>query len=608
LLLTTSSITYIVWIAVMNKPQESAMQPSIGILLRELARLYTQAQRDNVTSGYDTSSTQSHVLIELGRAGLLTQHELGRRLSLDKGWVSRAVDSLVQSGLITKSRHENDRRSRWLQLTRKGTERYQALNESLDAHAEQLMQPLAAEQRASIYQALVLLLNGLQSALPQEVESAPEMLEAVEAVEAVEPMAAAPAEALTETLNTAEPAELQPEPAPQQVTEIIESVEQLAALDPLPASAPPQAEQAAGEIMTASEEIPLESEAVMAVTSVQETPAQVTSTPAVENHANATKRATPPPSPDAPTRIIGSKTLPIRPLLSSRTQPRTPLSRAAHQAEQRNTPAVDEPASSKPTTIHDSVRTPTRPLTVPSPVRPLSSASATAPAAQAQAAIKVQPVTTIRVSAPSKPVSAAPAATEAHAPAAASSRQNGSLFQKLLSQGSLFNKLLQRDQEPEETLEPEAPVAEVEPEDNLLFQAAFPSDWNEIRNLLTANRLPVQGALNHLTNFVVATENGRVVGALGMEVYGDVGLLRSLVVASNMRGRSIAKRLIKHMISRSREKQLGALYLLAGKTDALFERYGFEKMPRADMPTKLYVSMELQGPSSTASTGMRLIL
>ena len=150
------------------------MQPSIGILLRELARLYTQAQREHVTSGHDTSSTQSHVLMELGRADLLTQHELGRRLSLDKGWVSRAVESLVQAGLVVKSRRDNDRRSRWLQLTPKGSVRYQALNESLDAHAEQLMQPLAAEQRASIHQALLLLLTGLQGAMPQDANHASE--------------------------------------------------------------------------------------------------------------------------------------------------------------------------------------------------------------------------------------------------------------------------------------------------------------------------------------------------------------------------------------------------------------------------------------------------
>jgi DNA-binding MarR family transcriptional regulator/N-acetylglutamate synthase-like GNAT family acetyltransferase len=564
-----------------EQPQEPAMQPSIGILLRELARLYTQAQRDQVTSGHDTSSTQSHVLIELGRAGLLTQHELGRRLSLDKGWVSRAVDSLVQSVLITKTRHEHDRRSRWLQLTRKGTERYQALNEALDAHAEQLMQPLAPEQRTSIYQALVLLLNGLQSALPQEVEAVAAPLAATDAPQLVAtPVQAAGSE--------------EPEAVPGTSTAVTEAAVSVA--EPEPVAVQPQEEAISQEVA------PLAAKAPEPI--VADAPAEPQAKPAIEKRPTSRLG-----QPDAPTRIIGSKTLPIRPLLSSRALPRTPLSRAAHQAEQKNTTPADEtpmiPAT--PATTHEMPRTPTRPLTVPTVSRAQASATVAAhPAIKVQSPSATPAVRPAAITPQIKPV-AAPV-PEPHVSPASPARQNGSLFHKLLSQGSLFNKLLQRDQEQEEVPESEAPPVEVEPEDNLLFQAAYPSDWNEIRNLLTANRLPVQGALNHLSNFVVATENGRVVGALGLEVYGDVGLLRSLVVASNMRGRSIAKRLIKHMILRSREKQLGALYLLAGKTDALFERHGFEKMPRADMPTKLYVSMELQGPSSTASTGMRLIL
>jgi amino-acid N-acetyltransferase len=221
------------------------------------------------------------------------------------------------------------------------------------------------------------------------------------------------------------------------------------------------------------------------------------------------------------------------------------------------------------------------------------------------AALK-SPAPVLRVSTPA-PLKVASAVVPP-AVAGDSTRQNGSLFSKLLSQGSLFNKLLQREptvqDDPAETPEPE----EVEPMDGISFQAASPSDWNEIRNLLTASGMQVQGALNHLNNFVLATENGRAVGAIGMEIYGDIGLVRSLVVASNMRGKAIGKRLVKHLIERARARQLSALYLLTGRVDPLFERFGFEKMARADMPTKLYVSVELQGPSSTASTGMRLFL
>lgn len=569
------------------------MQPSIGILLREVARLYTQAQRENVTSGHDTSSTQNHVLMELGRAGLLTQHELGRRLSLDKGWVSRAVESLVQSGLVAKSRRDNDRRSRWLQLTGKGTTRYKALSASLDAHAEQLMQPLADEQRESIYQALQLLLNGLQNSLPQE--SAGDALPAPQASATITPRAEQTAEQ---------------EPAMVEAAATAEAAHEVGHTPALEASAAEIAEQAISDAKSSTP---------------TETPEVVNKAPAAQpvvrvKPVGATTRLG---QPDAPTRIVGSRTLPTRPLLSSRTTPRTPLSRAAHQAELKNpasgtdnTPTPKSPLSTAPhAPAHEPQHVTSRPVAPATPVLRQPPVSPSAPQHVSAGnplgatAKPQQPAPAIRhvIVTPVKPA-AAPVAAQP-SPQQNENRAQGSLLHKLISsQGSLFNKLLQREQVQEEAPEEEVAPVEVDPKDGIQFQSAFPTDWNEIRNLLTANRLPVQGALNHLSNFVVATENGRVVGAIGLEVYGDIGLLRSLVVASHMRGKSIAKRLIKHMIAQSRSRQLSALYLITGSADPLFERYGFEKMARADMPTKLYVSMELQGPSSTASTGMRLIL
>ncbi|TDR73248.1 GNAT family N-acetyltransferase [Paludibacterium purpuratum] len=541
------------------------MQPSIGNLLRELTRLYTQAQREHVTSGHDTSSTQSHVLMELGRAGLLTQQELGRRLSLDKGWVSRAVESLVQTGLVAKSRHDNDRRSRWLELTAKGRKRYQALNESLDAHAEQLMQPLSADQRQQIHQALTLLIGGMQG-VDAEAAAAPvaTVVAAVATADwAVEPVEEAP------PMPAAEPISIDHEP----VVELAEAAED--------AIAQP-------ELAT----IEAEAEVVLIAESSAEPQAAQQEAPPRPISPLADKVR--PPMPVAHTRIVGSKTLPTRPLLS-RTPPRTPLSRTSTPAEERHPEPVEKPRMPHPA--------------MPPSINQEHGSRAAAPSTRPAVAAAAPPRS------PARPVSAAPAQPVAQRPVAQresplpeDAPRSGSLFQKLLSQGSLFNKLLQREQQPEqEWIEQPAPV-EAEPDDDIQFQPASPTDWNEIRNLLTANRLPVQGALNHLMHFVVATENGRVVGAIGMEVYGDIGLIRSLVVASNMRGKSVAKRLLRSLIERARAKQIGALYLLSGNTDSLFAAHGFEKMARADMPTKLYVSSELQGTSSSSTTALRLIL
>jgi len=549
------------------------MQPSIGILLRELTRLYNQAQREHVTSGHDTSSTQNHVLMELGRTGLLTQHELGRRLSLDKGWVSRAVESLVQAGLVAKSRQDNDRRNRWLQLTSKGQARYQTLNEALDTHAEQLMQPLSHEQRSVVHHGLQLLLNSLQGT----VDAASEEQEVTEQVACIEEASKPTAEAVAGEEELAVAAET--------CAPVAAQMELASPATTAEATTPP-------EPSALSEPTVLPEPSARTEPSAHPEPVRH-----AESNVQQENKARPVHSASA-SRILGSRTLPTRPLLS-RTPPRTPLSRAAQSAENKTEDSSPRlPGSRVPGHVEQ-----------PHPAgRPASALPSIPPRTLAQPTSRpLTSQTPLRVS-PAKPV-----VTPAHPAEPAPSRphpshQQGSIFQKILSQGSLFNKLLQRDQPQEETPLEAPPPAETEPDDGLQFQPASQSDWNEIRNLLTANRLQVQGALNHLNNFVVATENGRVVGAIGMEVYGDIGLIRSLVVASNMRGRKVARRLVKQLIARAHTRQVGALYLLSGPADNLFASFGFEKMARADMPTKLYVSSEMQGSSSTSPTGMRLIL
>jgi len=640
------------------------MQPSIGILLRELTRLYAQASREHVTSGHDTSSTQSHVLIELGRAGLLTQHELGLRLSLDKGWVSRAVESLVQAELVTKSRNDNDRRSRWLQLTPQGNTRYQALNASLDTFAEQLMQPLASAQRSSIHQALLLLLNGLQGQLPADInEAASEVQLALAAAPDASPLtpaaqadagleaqapfiaAAQPAlsghtpESATAAVDsrsnpidvdsdaTPAPALMHEAPAPTLQHDPVASdhtaastVAQAAAPEPAPqvAAAPP------AQAPLAEESAP---ESIVAQAAPPEPAPRIEAAPPALVHAHVrsemASEATPKPiqahgdkpssvarhgaSGSAPNRILGSKTLPTRPLLSHKVLNTPALKSLASVEAKRSSPGA---SAETPHKVHPESKIETPPVIRVAPHGsglPAASKNPANPATRNATPLQARPLSVtqpaVREAPPPVKAPSAPAASE---PA----RSGGSLFQKLLSQGSLFNKLLQREPQVvavEEVVE-EIEAEEIDPVDGVLFQQASPSDWNEIRNLLTANRMSVQGALNHLNHFVLATENGRTVGAIGMEIYGDIALVRSLVVASHVRGRAIGKRLVKHLIERARARHLSALYLLTGNADTLFVRYGFEKMPRADLPTKLYVSLELQGPSSSASTGMHLAL
>jgi DNA-binding MarR family transcriptional regulator len=132
-----------------------------GSLLREVARLYTRAQRV-VADCCSTTSTQCHLLTELGRSGPLPLSELGTRVSLEKSWVSRAVEAMAARGLVTKEANPLDARSWLVTLTADGERTVRELNQTLDEHARQLLASLSERERAAVETSLLTLLNALR--------------------------------------------------------------------------------------------------------------------------------------------------------------------------------------------------------------------------------------------------------------------------------------------------------------------------------------------------------------------------------------------------------------------------------------------------------------
>ncbi len=147
-----------------------------GALLREVARLHTHLQRENVACCDGTTVTQCTVLTELGRSGPVPLAELSRRIGFDKSWTSRAVEHLVQEGLIEKVQHNDDHRMVRLSLSPAGKQRLTELNMTLNRFSEQVMEHIPVEAHAGVHRALGLLLAALQAedepSLPQAVKTA----------------------------------------------------------------------------------------------------------------------------------------------------------------------------------------------------------------------------------------------------------------------------------------------------------------------------------------------------------------------------------------------------------------------------------------------------
>ncbi len=137
---------------------------SAGALLRDVARLHVRAQREQVAC-CGTTVAQCHVLTELDRAGPQPLTGLGRRLGLHKGWVSRAVASLVEAGLVVRTGREGDGRVVMLSLSRAGERRVQALDRALDRQAGQVLARIAPAERPRVHRALALVRDALRAEL-----------------------------------------------------------------------------------------------------------------------------------------------------------------------------------------------------------------------------------------------------------------------------------------------------------------------------------------------------------------------------------------------------------------------------------------------------------
>ncbi|WMW80800.1 MarR family winged helix-turn-helix transcriptional regulator [Undibacterium cyanobacteriorum] len=138
-----------------------------ALMVRELSRLFVRSQRAQSASVDGASNVQCHVLTELLRVDGLTQQALAERLSLDKAWISRAVESLVSDGVVQKSPHESDGRSMKLSLTALGRIRAEKLEQTLNAHAIRMFEHIPSEQHAQIHDALAILIEALQDSQKQ---------------------------------------------------------------------------------------------------------------------------------------------------------------------------------------------------------------------------------------------------------------------------------------------------------------------------------------------------------------------------------------------------------------------------------------------------------
>ena len=142
----------------------------------------------------------------------------------------------------------------------------------------------------------------------------------------------------------------------------------------------------------------------------------------------------------------------------------------------------------------------------------------------------------------------------------------------------------------------------------LLIRPAAKQDWPAIKRMLLAEGLPLDGAKEHLAHFLVGEQGGQLACAGGLEVYGDVALLRSVVVAPEVRGKGLAKHLLADLAALAASLGISRLYLLTTSAESYFSGLGFRRVARSRIPGQLQQSREFQGacPASACAMALRI--
>ncbi len=124
---------------------------------------------------------------------------------------------------------------------------------------------------------------------------------------------------------------------------------------------------------------------------------------------------------------------------------------------------------------------------------------------------------------------------------------------------------------------------------------AVASDLPAIVDLLAANGLPTADVQEgSAPAFWVIWREKRLIGVIGLESFGTVGLLRSLAVSAEHRRTGLGVTLTHALESHAMRSGLTSLVLLTETAAGFFKRLDYEVVTRDEVPASVQASAEFR--------------
>lgn len=137
------------------------------------------------------------------------------------------------------------------------------------------------------------------------------------------------------------------------------------------------------------------------------------------------------------------------------------------------------------------------------------------------------------------------------------------------------------------------------------LRPSTPADDPHLRAFLEAAGLPSADVETGRQEYLLAEEDGRLVGTVGLERVGEDALIRSLAVAPNRRRQGLAQRLDDAAMALARSHGTRTLYLLTTTAGAYFARRGYERISRTEVPPGVLALAQFKALCPSTAVCMR---
>ena len=133
-----------------------------------------------------------------------------------------------------------------------------------------------------------------------------------------------------------------------------------------------------------------------------------------------------------------------------------------------------------------------------------------------------------------------------------------------------------------------------------------PDELPKILELMQQSGLTKEG-LDDAELFVARDEEKRIIGSAGLEMWGKrQGLLRSLVVTKELRGKGIGSSLVLYVLETARRRGLEEVFLLTTDVPEYYLKFGFKILDRKRVEGEVLNSAEFRGACLDTAVVMKI--